>query len=61
LLQSLAEGAPGRISKRSLCDITSLLKELQTGGSRKLGIVLTGARHGLDHGWLLNILDITVE
>ena len=61
LLQGLAEGTSGRISKSSLRDMAALLNELQAEGGRKLALVLAGLRHGLEHGWLLNILDITVE
>jgi photosystem II stability/assembly factor-like uncharacterized protein len=61
LLQALAEGASGHISRSALMDISAFLKEFQTAGSRKLAMVLAGARHGLEHGWLLHMLDITVE
>ena len=61
VLQALAEGNSGHISRSSLVDISTFLEDLQTDGSRKLAIVLAGARHGLEHGWLLNVLDITVE
>ncbi len=61
VLQALAEGNSGHISRSSLRDISAFLKELQAEGGRKLAIVLAGLRHGLEHGWLLNILDITVE
>lgn len=36
-------------------------KELQAGGSRKLALVLAGLRHGLERGWLLDLMDIAVE
>jgi hypothetical protein len=61
VLQALAEGASGRMSRNALMDISAFLKELQAGGSRKLALVLAGAGHGLEHGWLLHLLDITVE
>ena len=61
VLQGLAEGTSGHISRSSLRGISAFFKELQAGGGRKLAVVLAGALHGLEHGWLLNILDITVE
>jgi hypothetical protein len=61
VLQALAEGASGYISRSSLRDISDFLKELQAGGSRKLAIVLAGVRHGLEHGWLTDLLEIEIE
>ena len=61
VLQALAEGASCRMSSSSLRDISAFLKELQAGGSRKLALVLTGSVHGLEHGWLLDLLDIPRE
>ena len=61
LLQELAGGISGHISGSSLQDISAFLKELQAAGSPRLALVLGGARHGLEHGWLLRLLDITVE
>ena len=61
LLAALAEGAQGHISRSSLRDISTLLKELQAAAGCQLAIILGGALHGLEHGWLLHLLDITVE
>lgn len=61
LLQSLADGKSGHFTRSTLMAIESICKELQAAGSRRLALVLAGLRYGLKHGWLLNILDITVE
>jgi len=61
VLQALAEGNSGRISRNALMDISAFLKELPAGSSRKLALVLAAAGHGFEHGWLLDLLDIMRE
>ncbi len=61
LLEALALGRSGSISKNALTNIEIICKELQSGGGTGLSLVLSGLRHGLKQGWLLNILDITIE
>ncbi|MBN2107928.1 MAG: hypothetical protein JW832_10930 [Deltaproteobacteria bacterium] len=61
LLQALAQGTSGQISSSSLSNISAFLKELNAAGSGKLALILAGLRHGLERGWLLYLLDITVE
>jgi len=61
LLQALARGEPGHISSSAVQEAASFLRDLQNPESMRFALVLNGVLHGLEHGWLLDILDITVE
>jgi hypothetical protein len=61
LLRSLAQGEPVHITSGMREDIASVLERVAAGGGLRLGLCCRLLRNGLEQGWLLRILNGTVD
>lgn len=60
-LTALVSGNSAYITRDRILEITVFLHKLQNRASMNLAIIIDGVLHGLEHGWLLDLLEIQVE